>query len=637
MRFALLALLGVLTVASDATALRIATYNVLNYTSGRTAPFETVVTEIDADVIVAQEVLSQTGVNNFLAILNTAFPGEWSAGPFLNGPDTDNAIFYRAAACSVVSHFVVGTTLRDIDEYTIRPKSHTTAAADLRIYVVHLKASQGGSNEQRRLDEVTAMRTRMETFPAGQSYIVAGDFNIYQATEPAYQYMINAANGAAGVVQDPISREGNWHNNSSFADVHTQSPRVTQFGGGANGGMDDRFDLMLVSPASEDGEGWDIFETSYTAFGQDGQHYNGAINVAPFTVVTQPVAQAIHDASDHLPVFADWQVPARLDVLASLDLGTIIVGGSESELLFVENVAPLPADELDYSFSAPAGFTAPAGSFQLNAGAGVSGHSIGLDGSSVGFQAGSLVINNDDPDDEAFGVLLTGTVLDHAEPSALPLVVEVDAELDLGAVAPDTITPATAQVYNVGFGALRALLEVYDATLTGDPRFSLQGFAPQLVGGTPADIDLQFDASGAADGPYSASLTLSTRDEQLLSGALDRSDITFDLSATVSSAVDAPVVVAALEPGLRAVAPNPFRASTEIRFALTQPGRVELRLYDVAGRRVRDLVSGVQAAGERVVTWDGRDEGGRLLAPGIYFARFQSAQITETRKIVRVR
>ena len=138
-------------------------------------------------------------------------------------------------------------------------------------------------------------------------------------------------------------------------------------------------------------------------------------------------------------------------------------------------------------------------------------------------------------------------------------------------------------------------------------------------------------------GLHEPRLTLSTRDEQLLSGAINLSDITFDLSATVSSAVDAPVVVAAVEPGLRAVAPNPFRGSTEIRFALNQPGRVELRLYDVAGRRVRDLVSGVQAAGERTVTWDGRDEAGRLLAPGIYFARFQSEQVTETRKIVRVR
>ena len=50
-----------------------------------------------------------------------------------------------------------------------------------------------------------------------------------------------------GRLFDPIDRIGNWHNNSSFSDVHTQSPRTAQFGGGASGGMDDRFDFILFS------------------------------------------------------------------------------------------------------------------------------------------------------------------------------------------------------------------------------------------------------------------------------------------------------------------------------------------------------------------------------------------------------
>ena len=52
-----------------------------------------------------------------------------------------------------------------------------------------------------------------------------------------------------GRLFDPIDRIGHWHNNSSYADVHTQSTRTTQFGGGANGGMDDRFDWLFVSEA----------------------------------------------------------------------------------------------------------------------------------------------------------------------------------------------------------------------------------------------------------------------------------------------------------------------------------------------------------------------------------------------------
>jgi len=326
MRRVLLALLLLLLVVPEASALRIMTYNILNYSSGRTNELRTVLQETQPDVLVVEEILSLGAVNLFRSdVLEFVNPGEWVAGPFSNGSDTDNGIFYRASACTLVNHHIISTALRDIDEWTIRPISHETAGADLRLYALHLKASQGTTNEQKRLLEVQAMRARMETFPVGQSYTVLGDFNIYRATEPAYLHMTSAGNGLAGVVQDPISREGNWHINAAFADVHTQSPRVTQFGGGAPGGMDDRFDMLLVSPADQNGESWDILEVTYTALGQDGQHFDGALNVAPFTVVTQAVAQALHDASDHLPVFGDFTLSSGNPPTAMFAPGSVVV------------------------------------------------------------------------------------------------------------------------------------------------------------------------------------------------------------------------------------------------------------------------------------------------------------------------
>ena len=59
--------------------------------------------------------------------------------------------------------------------------------------------------------------------------------------------LIGSQDNDNGQLFDPINRIGHWHNNSSFADVHTQSPRTSSFGGGANGWMDDRFDWLLVS------------------------------------------------------------------------------------------------------------------------------------------------------------------------------------------------------------------------------------------------------------------------------------------------------------------------------------------------------------------------------------------------------
>ena len=69
-------------------------------------------------------------------------------------------------------------------------------------------------------------------------------------------------------------------------------------------------------------------------------------------------------------------------------------------------------------------------------------------------------------------------------------------------------------------------------------------------------------------------------------------------------------------------APNPFTQST--RFAYAVPGagsRVEIGIYNVAGRQVRQLVSGFQASGRYEVSWDGRDNAGVQMSRGVYFIR----------------
>ncbi|MBU1948795.1 MAG: hypothetical protein KJ927_08800, partial [Candidatus Eisenbacteria bacterium] len=327
-------ILGLIS-CSPAQAFRVMTYNLLNYSSGREAEFRTVLEQAEPDILVAEEILSQVAVDYFLAnVLDVLDPGEWEAGDFVNGADTDNAIFYRSTKVSYIGHHVIGTTLRDIDEWTVGPVGYGSDASNLRIYALHLKASEGSDNEQRRLDEVTAMRTRMESFPPGQNYIVMGDFNIYDSGEPAYQYMLDTASGIAGVVQDPIDSPGNWHDGSSFAVIHSQSTRTIQFGGGASGGMDDRFDMILVGPAVQDDEGLDILEQTYATFGNDGQHFNKAlIDDPPHPELPTEVIEALYNGSDHLPVIADLQVPPILLTDSALEFGSVIVGGTATRVL----------------------------------------------------------------------------------------------------------------------------------------------------------------------------------------------------------------------------------------------------------------------------------------------------------------
>jgi len=68
--------------------------------------------------------------------------------------------------------------------------------------------------------------------------------------------------------------------------------------------------------------------------------------------------------------------------------------------------------------------------------------------------------------------------------------------------------------------------------------------------------------------------------------------------------------------------PNPFNPATTIALDLPRDGRLSLRVYDLAGRLVRDLSpAGELPAGRRVFRWDGRDEDGRALPSGSYLCR----------------
>jgi flagellar hook capping protein FlgD len=98
---------------------------------------------------------------------------------------------------------------------------------------------------------------------------------------------------------------------------------------------------------------------------------------------------------------------------------------------------------------------------------------------------------------------------------------------------------------------------------------------------------------------------------------------------------DAPRVDAPSVSSLRQNHPNPFNPVTTIRFDLAQSGRVQLRIYNAAGRKVRTLLdTAMQAGWDRSVTWNGIDDAGRRLPTGVYLYQLDAAGITMTKKMV---
>jgi hypothetical protein len=81
------------------------------------------------------------------------------------------------------------------------------------------------------------------------------------------------------------------------------------------------------------------------------------------------------------------------------------------------------------------------------------------------------------------------------------------------------------------------------------------------------------------------------------------------------------VVTASSELARARFAPNPFSATTRMIYALPRASRVEAGVYDLNGRRVRALVSAALPAGVHELRWDGADDAGARVRPGMYFLR----------------
>ena len=88
---------------------------------------------------------------------------------------------------------------------------------------------------------------------------------------------------------------------------------------------------------------------------------------------------------------------------------------------------------------------------------------------------------------------------------------------------------------------------------------------------------------------------------------------------------------------LKPVWPNPVRGEARVAFTIPVRGEVSLRVYDVAGRLVRVLWSGVMEAGRHTLTWDGTGDEGWKVGAGVYFLRLEQGGKRATRKVILVR
>lgn len=83
--------------------------------------------------------------------------------------------------------------------------------------------------------------------------------------------------------------------------------------------------------------------------------------------------------------------------------------------------------------------------------------------------------------------------------------------------------------------------------------------------------------------------------------------------------------------------PNPFIQSSVISYQLPVKSKVSLRIFDVTGRHIRTLVTGDVCSGAHTVVWDGRNESGMKVSPGVYFYKLETEDFTATKKLILTR
>ncbi|MEP7170042.1 MAG: T9SS type A sorting domain-containing protein [Bacteroidota bacterium] len=296
------------------------TWNLLNYpdynnvssdTALRNPYYRTVVGYVNPDILVTEENAATNSVSMFLNnVVNPVGAGAYSGGAYINGYDTDNGIFYRTADFQFISNTAIHTDLRDINEFKLM---HIQTGDTIRIYACHLKASYGPPNDAQRALEVDSLRKVTNMLPAGTDFIICGDFNIYGSYESAYNKLLQNNTTDDGNFIDTYTMTGTW-NQPSYANYHTQSTRLASFGGGASGGLNDRFDMILYSTSVSQPGKVAYVAGSMTPVGNDAIHYNLSINSPPNIIVPSNVATALYYVSDHLPVSAVFEFASPTEV-----------------------------------------------------------------------------------------------------------------------------------------------------------------------------------------------------------------------------------------------------------------------------------------------------------------------------------
>ena len=341
--------------------LKIMCYNILTFPeySGdkRVDTLAKIIDYYQPDLMLLQELKSENGLNAVVQEFNElpSNPDIYRSGTYeaqISNPSNDwrlqQNIVYNHSRFELLFEEVVTTDYRDINYFQLAVKDSAfleqTDTTLLHVYVTHLKSSYGPENEQLRLGMAEFWMDHIETLPPNSNIIASGDFNIYSSSEPAYQLLTSTGTiSENNTLKDPINMP-NW--SGSTAGILTQSTRLDSPGNGAGGGLDDRFDFVLLSENLMNGTTNIAYvPDTYEALGNNGTCYNiDLLDCNQNNDLPYDILRALWNMSDHLPVVLSLEVEdVNVEYVDTMDIDTTItIGINDLQNIEKQNVKIFP-------------------------------------------------------------------------------------------------------------------------------------------------------------------------------------------------------------------------------------------------------------------------------------------------------
>ena len=318
-----------LSALAQTETLKVMQYNLLNYGNNtgycnttnnnindKNSYIRTILTAYYPDILTVCEMGRSAALPTDFVRNNLNIDGinYWMTSPGSNTTNSSltNCVFYNSLKLTLVGHHVAQTNTREVDVYDFKFKNDDSGKITLTCVIAHLKAGTGSDNEGKRKIMAENTMRYLENNYRECNVLIMGDFNLYTSTEGAYKAFTNSTAYPSSYFIDPVYPYGvgSWNSNSNYREYHTQSTHKNNDSDcHSSGGMDDRFDFILMSENIYGGrDGIRYINGSYNALGQDGNHFNKSINYPTNASVSQDVADALFNNSDHLPITMELEV-----------------------------------------------------------------------------------------------------------------------------------------------------------------------------------------------------------------------------------------------------------------------------------------------------------------------------------------